>query len=511
MMMITEYIKNNWGYLAILLVLAIFGLVYRLLANDFGLPTVSHEEYTTLGRVWTSSQSGDLNPHWFGWPSLLFYIELGMLKIMNVFGPVEWNNFVLTIRGLQAVIGALTIPLMYFIVSILFGKRAGLVAAFLVAILPTHIFYSRIARPEIIVPSLYMLTVLFSIYIVKTGKLKYYILAVLCAGLATAAKYNGVFSIIVPVAAHIIYCRLNHAQYGDWKRWAVIVGVPAAAFLITNPFSLADFSTFWNSIVYQSGRADVSLWASLQETGSILIEEMGWPIVALSVVGAAFLIKRHKWPDVLTLIVVVSALALVFVWDPSRRLLIPLMLTLLIIGGLTEAVWQLAIRLKWRPAAAISLVALSALASFYPITFNQDYYADVNKESVSTVVTAWIEANAPPGSRIYWGYNATIPFITKGGKLQYFLEGDTEPNLMYDNSYTAFQKREFDYVILTDKRDAGSKTYTFYKNLYADYNSRQFAWSNSNKSPYGAPCSQYTWQGSGTIYILELNKIAVGA
>jgi len=50
------------------------------------------------------------------------------------------------IRSLSAVFGALTIPAIYFLGTFLGGKRAGVIAAFLVALNPAHIAYSQEAR-----------------------------------------------------------------------------------------------------------------------------------------------------------------------------------------------------------------------------------------------------------------------------------------------------------------------------------------------------------------------------
>jgi 4-amino-4-deoxy-L-arabinose transferase-like glycosyltransferase len=512
------YFQERWVMVILGLIVA-FALSYRLLNLTFGLPSVSHEEFSTLGRVWDMNQSGDLNPHWFRWPSLLFYLELPLLKLPGV---VEWSSFVVAARVLQAVLGAAMVAVVYFLTAALFRKETGLVAAFLVAILPPAVFFSHIARPEVLTALFYLLTFLFSIYMVKTGRLRFYILAAVCVGLATSAKYNGAFSALILLAAHLLAVRYNQqtrVSLTQVRRWLIIIGLPVAVFFLTSPYTLLDFATFWQDLMYQGGRAGVSLLTSFSDAGNLLLTEMGALLLALCALGLIYAARKHRPLDILCLVALFSAVLLVFVWDPSSRLLLPAMTILIVLGaGLAEKGWELAGK-RWGHRAGMAiLLVIVGLVSFMPLQLDQSRSAELSKPSVTEAVTAWLEKNAPAGSHIYWGYNAPVPYVTQGGKMLYVTAGATEPHLMYDSDYNLFQEAGYNFVILTDQHRADlnsknkkSKEYIFYNQLYDQATVQEFAWGYGAKYKYAASNPQAilsTFESKGIIYILELKPTA---
>src|SRR3989304_6108095 len=79
--------KMDWKWIAILLL----GVTLRFWGINFGLPyTYSSDEPTYLITMLQIIRSGDLNPHWWLYPSLMFYLNvfalLGYWLVGRFFG-----------------------------------------------------------------------------------------------------------------------------------------------------------------------------------------------------------------------------------------------------------------------------------------------------------------------------------------------------------------------------------------------------------------------------------------
>src|SRR5208337_463350 len=85
--LITDFFQWEGGikYLFIILTM-IFGFIIRILGIDFGLPQLFYnDEPYVVGNAYHIMQSGDLNPHFFDYPSLLIYIYSVIFKIESIF------------------------------------------------------------------------------------------------------------------------------------------------------------------------------------------------------------------------------------------------------------------------------------------------------------------------------------------------------------------------------------------------------------------------------------------
>ncbi|MGH3650390.1 MAG: hypothetical protein ACRDU9_06725, partial [Acidimicrobiia bacterium] len=86
-----------------LLVVVMLGAVLRLWGIDWGLPYLYHpDEPNDLTRTMTMLQTGDPNPHWFHYGSLMFYLYGAGLALVGVGRSV---------LGLGEGVGAAELPL----------------------------------------------------------------------------------------------------------------------------------------------------------------------------------------------------------------------------------------------------------------------------------------------------------------------------------------------------------------------------------------------------------------
>ena len=150
--------------LLLLLIIIIIGILLRF--YDIGAESIWLDEAASID---LSSQSissiiGESPDH--NHPPLYFII---LHFWMNLFGDSE-----VATRSLSALFGIASIILIYYVGSILFNRRVGLIAAFLSAISHYHIYYSQEVRTYSLLLLCSLLSYLFFVKILKEGKKWHY-------------------------------------------------------------------------------------------------------------------------------------------------------------------------------------------------------------------------------------------------------------------------------------------------------------------------------------------------
>ncbi|MCD6358443.1 MAG: glycosyltransferase family 39 protein, partial [Dehalococcoidia bacterium] len=518
--MIIRWIRGNKKVVAALAGITVFSFVIRLIGIRFALPTISYDEGSIMERVWDMAAAGDLNPHWFRWPSFHFYIDLAILKTMQLFVPVTRENFALACRVFEAVIGALTVPVAYFIGRSLYDKPAGLISAFLLAIFPAHVFYSHIGKPDILPIFFELLALLASIYILKTVKLKYYIMAGVFVGLAVSAKYNAAFCVAAPFAAHFIYLNTYQDKHVDieFRSLFICVGLMAAAFFVSMPFALLDIRTFLNDVIYQAGRMEpgategtlqlvVRLWGDFVHWCERLTTDWGIGLSILSVAGLGYSIKRHNRYDVLNIIYIVVCMITLLFWSPTSKFIIPIGIVLLIMSsGFIVALLgriKLIKRRVRRQLASLLLALALIVVIFNPVVSVIQQDSNLQKTSISNVAMDWAIENISSGSRVFCGVNtSSLKYLVMDDGMPRFDVFDrTEPTWEYDG-YQRFAEDNYEYVILTDPHLKFAKyphrwprEADFYGNFFMEYELVKEL-RGGGKYEYGASTIEFSKSGN---------------
>jgi len=205
-------------------------------------------------------QSGDYNPHFFEWPSLVIYLQLpfyvfnyfrlmgsGQLSSLadivtsaqtGWFWSISHPSFYLVGRSITVVLGVWSILLVYQIGRRYFNKEVGLLSATTLAFFQPHIQHSRYTTPDVPVSFFGLLTLLL-VYLYVERRLKRYLLfAGFSAGLTIATKYNS-SPILIPVIFAILF-------YGRKKLQVIILALAAAiaGFFVGCPYSVFSLNTF---------------------------------------------------------------------------------------------------------------------------------------------------------------------------------------------------------------------------------------------------------------------------
>ena len=189
-------------HLQVLIGLTIAGLLlrfYNLGGNSLWLDEASTLTFArqTLAGIWESTAGGEFNPPLFYW------LEHGML----LFGESEF-----VLRLLPALLGVLTIPVVYLVGKEFRDRDVGLIAAALLAFSPFHIFYSQEARAYAPMLFFFSLALLFYVRASRSDETRSWVFF----GLFSAVAFWMHFYAIVPVAVLILHALVTRA--GDIRR-----------------------------------------------------------------------------------------------------------------------------------------------------------------------------------------------------------------------------------------------------------------------------------------------------
>lgn len=215
--------------------------------------------------------------------------------------------------GMNAVLGVLTVAFIYYLGKIWFSRLSGLIAAYLYAISPVTIIYSRSSWNPNPAP-FFSLIVMFSLYkLHKTGNFLWLILTGLAAGAALQMHYLSI--ILIPAAGvlwiyAVIYRKINKLKNVRLV-WGTLLGIFSFIFIMS---PLVWFDLRHNFLNYRaitellsSGSAvKGDLWENIAKIPSLysynligryIGGENAYLTIAVSLlVVLALLMKLSYWP-----------------------------------------------------------------------------------------------------------------------------------------------------------------------------------------------------------------------
>lgn len=305
----------------LLVLILLFGLFVRLWRLDYGmeLPYLAHtDEPTQYNPAINIIKTGDLNPHFFNYPSLtiylnaaVMYVAYGVGRLTGTFaslddvqpirtlqmsvGRVGTPSMLLLGRAVTAVMGALTVGLLFVLVRHLTQRPWGaLLAALLLAMSQSHVRFSHYMTVDVIATAFVVAGLMACTVALAHDDRRWLWAAAICGGLATSSKYNyAALSVSVGLAGLLMAGTL-------WERVRRVVVSGAlfcVAFVLTSPFVLLDAGAAipaieWEMRHYSTGHLGV--------TGSSFLWYLGylWQInpfyLLLGVPGLGLALWRAK-------------------------------------------------------------------------------------------------------------------------------------------------------------------------------------------------------------------------
>jgi len=372
--MATETPRTTSKKHAILCVLSVtgFGLLLRLLFIDFAYPFNYHpDEHTTYDIAVAMVRTGDFNPHWFHWPSLILYVESAIVAVIhgatgssldvlmgNQYSPGmypegQWE-YLIWGRIFVALLGALTCGFMAAIGMRIgrmagFGARGvaglGLFAGIAVALAPLHLTHSHYLTTD--VPATFGLaaTLYFSIRVLDDPRLRWVMLGALFAGIGAGFKYTGCAACI-PLGLAVLVSETTKTRRA-WLFGVAVVG-SVVAFILTTPYSVLDYEGFSGGLAFDAAHYTTGHIGHTVENGFVSILKtlqgslgMGLALAVLSYLSLAVVVSKAARSDfgrlLVCLIGLIGSYALLFSnaaahFDRSALPLIPALVAAATIG-----------------------------------------------------------------------------------------------------------------------------------------------------------------------------------
>jgi mannosyltransferase len=189
------------------IVAALTALAALLRFLTLGMQSYHHDEVVTAVRILPGDFWGAMERVGSSESTPPLYYALAWVW-SQAFGTAEFG-----LRSLSALAGVATIPVVYLIGVELRGRRAGLIAAALVAVNPMLLWYSQEARAYALLALLCSLSLLYCVRAERLGGRRNFILWGLFSALALATHYFAVFAVL-PEAVLLIRRRGREALAG---------------------------------------------------------------------------------------------------------------------------------------------------------------------------------------------------------------------------------------------------------------------------------------------------------
>ena len=411
---------------ALYLVLAVAAAL-RLYPVWFGLPYLHTrpDEVAAVGYA-ASILRGDLNPHFFHWPSLTFYVFAALFKIAAFVGALVASGRPLTIaemiligRIAVAVAGTATVAVLFRMTRRIAGDGPALLAAAFLTVAILHVRESHFAMSDTLMTLLVTASLAALVGAVLEAAetpgdadvaLRGFAIAGLFGGLAVATKYSAAAILCAMAAAQLLLLgRKGRPRWAvrTWMPLVVFVAVCAAAFVAGTPYSVLDAATFVADLRYDATHLAGGHGVTQSRGWSAhLVRSLpygaGMPVALAALAGIVPLVRRR--PDA-ALVLGSFAVALYAVLGSGYtvffRYVLPLMpiACLLAAAGTWSAAAWLAIR------TGMSRTTAAALLGFLigvPALANSMWFDVLLARTDSRVLAArWLAPRLDAGDTVY--------------------------------------------------------------------------------------------------------------
>ena len=268
------FVGQNFKKHFLLIIIILIGGFLRLNNLSWGDGYFFHPDERNIISAVTniSFGHGQFNPQFWAYGAFPIYVVYAVTFIFNFFTAtnlLSFEHFAITGRVLAALSSIALIPLTYLLVKKTLTphkhtKTLALIGATWVAFSPGMIQFAHFGTFESLLTLEYMLLLLLSFTIVKTGERKFYILFGIMLGLSVGTKITSVTMAPLIVIAHLL-CEKPSMEIKNVVRNIFSTKIITAAVItigiavISSPYHVLDWNGFMNSLNYESGVANGSL------------------------------------------------------------------------------------------------------------------------------------------------------------------------------------------------------------------------------------------------------------
>ncbi len=288
-----------------LLLIVTTGAVLRLVPIWFGLPYLhARPDESVAAGIAASMLGGDLNPHFFHWPSLTFYLFAGAFRLVRLTGaaPLTPGEYFLIGRTVVACAGTATIVVLFTMARRVAGDTTALIAAALLAVSMLHVRDSHFAMTDVLMTLLAVSSLALLLRAsdeTRTRRaLRWFAAAGLAGGLAASTKYNAVAVAAAMGAAQIVVLARDR-RVGAVLPSVVYALLFISAFVLATPYSVLDFATFKRDVLFDVTHLSEGHGVDLGRGWVYHLRRslpygLGPTAFAAAVVGIIPLFRRHR-------------------------------------------------------------------------------------------------------------------------------------------------------------------------------------------------------------------------
>jgi 4-amino-4-deoxy-L-arabinose transferase-like glycosyltransferase len=403
-----------------LIVIITLGGALRFFGIWFGLPYpfARPDEDVATGKAIELLTTGDLNPHFFHWPSLTFYLVAGIYAVSGLVKGV-WgapsalglHEQILLARITVAVAGTATIFVVFRIGRRVADEPTGLLAAGFLAVAILHVRESHFAMTDVLMTLFLTISLALLLRAVDEGNdmasLGWFAASGLIGGLAASTKYSGAAT--AAALLPIIVSRTSRSLVSR-RAWLPVIAFGvcfAGGFIVTSPYIVLDFHAFLDgfrfTFIHLAAGQNVNLGRGwVYHLTHSLPFGAGVPTFAAAIVGGIVMARQHRTHGAILgsfaaiFFILIGAGYLVFF-----RYVVPLLpiVCLAAAVGVRHAANYLATRASLSHATSIGiLIAMTA----GPGLVNSVWFDILLARTDSRVVAArWLERNLRPGDSFY--------------------------------------------------------------------------------------------------------------
>ena len=401
-----------WQWVVLALIFAI-ALGARLWSIDHGLPAVFNPDEVShfVPRAVRFHQTGGFDPGYFLNPPLITYVFYVAFAVW--FGGSDGVAAIaasdpaapyLVARVVVAVVGAVGAIVVYLVGRVLIDRRAGLVAASLMAVsfLPVH--WSHFATNDVAAMVAGTVSLLGSVLVLRNHHLGGYVLAGVGLGLASGTKYTAGIVILPLLAAAFFHWR---AEHGRAVIGLLIAGASSiAAFLVAVPTLLTDTQGVLDDVLRldPSGGTAPKI-GQAQENGHlyygwVLTWGLGWLACALAALGAIWSVIRDR--QIAAILLPAPFAYVLFMGGQAAffgRWLLPVFPFVLLLAALgavrmTDTITE---RRGWSPTPI--LVAVTILLCLQSVVHVAHMNNLLGRTDTRAEAAQWMRDNLPIGTR----------------------------------------------------------------------------------------------------------------
>jgi hypothetical protein len=377
--------------------------VLRVVGVSYGLPRWVYHSDTSkqLQRV-VPFLRGDLVPE-DTYPVLHMYLAALALRVgalVDPHGPAgtpSWSQVVVTVRLINAALGAATVGLLAFGARRLFGWRVALLAAALLALSPVSIVNAHYEMGDVAQTFFVVAAVVAAAAALAGGPPAALLATGALAGLAASAKFFGVVVIATALVGALAVRRRSPARAVALLAGAG--GLALLAFVLSTPLLLLEPARWIRQIqgspelfIGNPPPAVERLWLGGRVLVGLAREWLGVPLGFAALAGFAVLARR-RWPGALVLITPLIVLG-IYVWFRPHGLDDRYLVILAPFVALSAAV-AVARLAGWSRAAALALgLVLVGAAAVDAAHVTYLFWTDDTRE----LALRWRQRHVPPAA-----------------------------------------------------------------------------------------------------------------